>query len=204
MSTNSRHIQLMDTTLRDGEQTQGVSFTPTEKVNIAKALLQSLRVDRIEVASARVSQGEKEAVTNINQWAQQEGFVGCVEVLGFVDHTKSVDWIRETGGGVINLLTKGSEKHCREQLGKTLSQHTDDILQTVNYALEKGLKVNVYLEDWSNGYQDSPRLCLRLDGQLAAFRHPAFYVARYTRCLVARRGIQQSERYVQSLPGTAI
>jgi D-citramalate synthase len=156
MATKPRFIQLMDTTLRDGEQTQGVSFTPAEKVNIAKALLQSLRVDRIEVASARVSQGEKEAVTNINQWAKQEGFDGCVEVLGFVDHTRSVDWILETGGGVINLLTKGSEKHCREQLGKTLEQHTADILQTVDYALSKGLKVNVYLEDWSNGYQNSP------------------------------------------------
>ena len=143
MSTASRTLQLMDTTLRDGEQTQGVSFTPTEKVTIAKALLQSLRVDRIEVASARVSEGEKEAVSNINQWAKQEGFDGCVEVLGFVDHTKSVDWILETGGRVINLLTKGSEKHCREQLGKTLEQHTADILQTVNYALEKGLTVIV-------------------------------------------------------------
>lgn len=146
----------MDTTLRDGEQTQGVSFTPAEKVNIAKALLQSLRVDRIEVASARVSAGEKEAVTNINQWAKQEGFDGCVEVLGFVDHTRSVDWILETGGSVINLLTKGSEKHCREQLGKTREQHTADILQTVDYALSRSLKVNVYLEDWSNGYQNSP------------------------------------------------
>ena len=162
MSTNSRTLQLMDTTLRDGEQTQGVSFTPTEKVTIAKALLQSLRVDRIEVASARVSQGEKEAVSNINQWAKQEGFDGCVEVLGFVDHTKSVDWILETGGRVINLLTKGSEKHCREQLGKTLEQHTADILQTVNYALEKGLTVNVYLEDWSNGYQNSPEYVYQL------------------------------------------
>ena len=131
MSTASRTIQLMDTTLRDGEQTQGVSFTPTEKVNIAKALLQSLRVDRIEVASARVSDGEKEAVTNINQWATHAGFEGRVEVLGFVDHTKSVEWIVATGGKVINLLTKGSEKHCREQLGKTLAQHTADILQTI-------------------------------------------------------------------------
>ena len=146
----------MDTTLRDGEQTQGVSFTPAEKVNIAKALLQWLRVDRIEVASARVSQGEKEAVTSINSWARQEGFAGRVEVLGFVDHTRSVDWILETGGSVINLLTKGSEKHCREQLGKTLEQHTQEILQTIDYALQKGLKVNVYLEDWSNGYQNSP------------------------------------------------
>jgi D-citramalate synthase len=146
----------MDTTLRDGEQTQGVSFTPVEKVSIAKALLQSLRVDRIEVASARVSQGEKEAVTSINEWAKQEGFAGRVEVLGFVDHTRSVDWILETGGEVINLLIKGSEKHCRVQLGKTLAEHTVDVLQTVNYALEKGLKVNVYLEDWSNGYHDDP------------------------------------------------
>ncbi|MGR8980652.1 MAG: alpha-isopropylmalate synthase regulatory domain-containing protein [Gammaproteobacteria bacterium] len=156
MSTESRYIRLVDTTLRDGEQTQGVSFTPAEKVNIAKALLQSLRVDRIEVASARVSQGEKEAVTSINEWARQEGYDGRVEVLGFVDHTRSVDWIFETGGHVINLLTKGSEKHCREQLGKTLLEHTADILRTIDYALKKGLSVNVYLEDWSNGYQSSP------------------------------------------------
>ncbi len=155
MPAVSRTIQLMDTTLRDGEQTQGVSFTPSEKVSIAKAVLQSLRVDRIEVASARVSQGEKEAVTSINDWAQQEGFAGRVEVLGFVDHTRSVDWIVDTGGKVINLLTKGSEEHCREQLGKTLEQHTADILQTISYAHEKGLRVNVYLEDWSNGYHDN-------------------------------------------------
>ncbi len=155
MSMQPRHIQLMDTTLRDGEQTQGVSYSPDEKVNIAKTLLQSLKVDRIEVASAGVSEGEKQAVTRINDWAKQEGFDGQVEVLGFVNHTRSVDWILETGGTVINLLTKGSEKHCHNQLGKTLEQHTSDILKTVNYALSKDLSVNVYLEDWSNGYHDN-------------------------------------------------
>ena len=155
MDTTARHIQLMDTTLRDGEQTQGVSFSPDEKVNLARALLQQLKVDRIEVASARVSQGEMEAVSNINQWAQQQGLGDRIEVLGFVDHTKSVDWILQTGGQVINLLTKGSEKHCREQLGKTLDQHVTEIRRTVDYALAQGLQVNAYLEDWSNGYRNS-------------------------------------------------
>ena len=153
--TEPRHISLMDTTLRDGEQTQGVSFSPEEKVSIARALLQALKVDRIEVASARVSHGEKEAVTRILKWAEEQGFHDRVEVLGFTDHQRSVDWIVESGGRVMNLLTKGSEKHCREQLGKTLSEHLTDIEQTIAYAKDNDLLVNVYLEDWSNGYRDS-------------------------------------------------
>jgi D-citramalate synthase len=150
-----RHIQLMDTTLRDGEQTQGVSFSANEKVNIARALLQSLKVDRIEVASACVSDGEQRAVAQITEWAAQEGLLERVEVLGFVDHRRSVDWIVAAGGKVINLLAKGSEKHCREQLGKTLESHLVGIARTADYAREQGLGVNMYLEDWSNGYLDS-------------------------------------------------
>ncbi|QUM84758.1 2-isopropylmalate synthase [Moritella sp. 28] len=149
-------VQLMDTTLRDGEQTQGVSFTPDEKVSIAKALLQSLNVDRIEVASARVSLGEKHAVSSLMQWAEQEQVAGRIEILGFVDHTKSVDWITSSGAKVINLLTKGSEKHCTEQLRKTPTQHIEDVRETIHYAIEQGLAVNIYLEDWSNGYSDNP------------------------------------------------
>ncbi len=155
MSDSGQPVYLMDTTLRDGEQTQGVSFTPAEKVNIAQALLGSLRIDRIEVASARVSEGEKLAVARLNSWAKQEGLGQRIEVLGFIDGKRSVDWVYEAGGEVINLLTKGSEKHCRQQLGKCLSSHLEDIRYTVAYALDKGLGVNVYLEDWSNGYSDS-------------------------------------------------
>ena len=151
----NRHIALMDTTLRDGEQTQGVSFSANEKVNIARALLQSLGVDRIEVASACVSEGEQRAVAEICKWAAGEGLVDRVEVLGFVDYRRSVDWIVDAGGKVINLLTKGSEKHCREQLGKDLASHLEDIFRTVEYAKEKGLTVNMYLEDWSSGYLNS-------------------------------------------------
>ncbi|MEG3753154.1 alpha-isopropylmalate synthase regulatory domain-containing protein [Psychromonas arctica] len=156
MAQDNVTVQLMDTTLRDGEQTQAVSFSPAEKVSLAKALLQRLKIDRIEVASARVSEGEKVAVAQLNKWATKEGLVDRIEVLGFVDHTLSVDWITDTGGKVLNLLAKGSLKHCSEQLKKSLNEHVIDVKQTINYALSKNLKVNIYLEDWSNGYKDSP------------------------------------------------
>ena len=109
-------VQLMDTTLRDGEQTQGVSFTPPEKANIVKSLLKKLRVDRIEVTSARISEGELSSVQNISGWASENGYLDSIEVLGFIDHKKSVDWIKEAGCKVMNLLTKGSENHCSNQL----------------------------------------------------------------------------------------
>ena len=155
-SVKRRHIEIMDCTLRDGEQTSGVSFLPHEKLVIARMLLRDLNVDRIEVASARVSEGEKEAVKMICRYARQNGMAERVEVLGFVDGNLSIDWILECGGQVINLLAKGSERHCHGQLHKSVDEHIEDIRQTVLYANEKGMAVNVYLEDWSNGMKDSP------------------------------------------------
>ena len=149
-----QHIEIMDTTLRDGEQTNGVSFLPHEKLHIAKQLLRAVHVDRVEVASARVSEGEHKAVSKICQWAANHDFLHRVEVLGFVDGHTSIDWIHSCGGRVINLLCKGSRKHCTHQLKKTLDQHVADIIAEVQYADSLGMTVNVYLEDWTNGMRE--------------------------------------------------
>ena len=152
----------MDTTLRDGEQTSGVSFMPHEKLMIARLLLEELKVDRVEVASARVSEGESQAVRMICDWAARRDLLSRVEVLGFVDGHQSVDWIRATGCRVINLLCKGSLKHCRYQLKKTPEEHIDDIRRVLDYAQEQGMEANVYLEDWSGGMKDSPDYVFQL------------------------------------------
>ncbi len=145
----------MDTTLRDGEQTSGVSFSDGEKLSVAKVLLEDVKVDRIEIASARVSEGEFKGTQKVMQWATQKGHLEKVEVLGFVDGKISLEWIAKAGGKVINLLCKGSYKHVTEQLRKTPEQHVADIKKVINYADEMGIKVNIYLEDWSNGMRSS-------------------------------------------------
>ena len=155
-------VEIMDSTLRDGEQTSGVSFLPHEKLIIARMLLHDLNVDRIEVASAGVSEGEKEAVSMICRYAMKIDKLDKVEVLGFVDDGQSVDWIDSCGGKTINLLAKGSLRHCQEQLKKSLEAHIQDVARSVRYARSKGFTVNLYLEDWSNGMKDSPSYVYQL------------------------------------------
>ncbi|WP_203532548.1 alpha-isopropylmalate synthase regulatory domain-containing protein [Draconibacterium halophilum] len=152
---SGKRLTIMDTTLRDGEQTSGVSFSEGEKLSVAKVLLEDVRVDRIEIASARVSEGEFKGTQKVMQWAAQKGHLDKIEVLGFVDGKISLEWIAKAGGKVINLLCKGSYKHVTEQLRKTPEQHVADIKQVLYYADEMGIKVNIYLEDWSNGMRSS-------------------------------------------------
>ncbi len=152
----------MDTTLRDGEQTSGVSFSAHEKVSIARQLLSDLGVNRIEIASARVSEGEYDAVKLTVRWAERAGYLSRLEVLGFVDGETSLNWIKSAGCKVMNLLCKGSFKHVTEQLRKTPEQHIADITEVVNKAQEMGIEVNVYLEDWSNGMLHSPEYVYQL------------------------------------------
>ncbi|MBR6195133.1 MAG: 2-isopropylmalate synthase [Prevotella sp.] len=155
-------VEILDSTLRDGEQTNGVSFLPHEKLMIARMLLHDLNVDRIEAGSARVSDGEKDAISMICRYAQQIDRLERVEVLGFVDGHQSIDWIADCGCRVVNLLAKGSLKHCRQQLGKSPDEHIADIRRSVAYAKERGMAVNLYLEDWSNGMKDSPNYVYQL------------------------------------------
>jgi D-citramalate synthase len=148
-------IKIMDTTLRDGEQTTGVSFNEMEKLSMARVLINDLKVDRIEVASARVSEGEFKGVKRITDWARENDQLDKIEILGFVDNGTSIDWIVNSGGKVLNLLLKGSYKHVTEQLRRTPEEHLEDARRNIRLANEKGLKVNVYLEDWSNGMRHS-------------------------------------------------
>ncbi|MCL4156839.1 UNVERIFIED_CONTAM: hypothetical protein GTU68_042334, partial [Idotea baltica] len=121
----------------------------------AKLLLEELKVDRIEIASARVSEGEFQAVKDITNWATKNDYINAIEVLTFVDNGVSIDWMIDAGAKVQNLLTKGSLNHLTHQLKKTEKQHFKEISENISLAKKKGIETNVYLEDWSNGMRNS-------------------------------------------------
>ena len=155
-SMNPRYVEVMDTTLRDGEQMSEASYTSEEKLTLAKLLIEEVRVDRVEIASALVSAGEEQAVADVISWAGSKGIGDKIEVLGFTDLRPSADWMARLGAGVMNILAKGSLNHLTKQLRKTQEEHVQDIRQTVEYAEKKGIICQIYLEDWSNGMIHSP------------------------------------------------
>jgi len=150
-----RKIEIMDTTLRDGEQTSGVSFSISEKQTITQLLLEELRVDRVEIASARVSEGEFASVKAIMDWANFNSYTHKIEVLSFVDQGVSIEWMAKAGVKVQNLLTKGSLNHLTHQLKKSPEQHFSEIAGIIEKAQNLGIATNIYLEDWSNGMRNS-------------------------------------------------
>ena len=151
-----KKIEIMDTTLRDGEQMRNISYSPDEKLAIAKLLLEELNADRIEITSARVSKGEELAVKKIVDWAKINHSIDKIEILGFVDKKESIDWINSLDGKVVNILAKGSKKHLDKQLKKTKEQHLEEIIETIKYAQKNDIICNLWLEDWSNGMLHSP------------------------------------------------
>ena len=173
----SQKILIMDTTLRDGEQTPGISYTPSEKLHLTKFLLSEVGVDRVEVASARVSQGEQQGAMRVIDWAKTQNCVEKIEILGFCDHKKSSDWIASVGGKALNLLTKGSKDHCEKQLGMNLSEHIHAITNTFKYAASQDITISAYLEDWSRGVQQDENYVIELLNALTALGVKRIYLA---------------------------
>lgn len=200
LNMNHNYIQILDVTLRDGEQTRGVSFTKEEKLNIAKNLLEKVCVDRVEIASARVSKGELETVRAITDYARRNSFLDKIEILGFVDKTHSVDWAKEGGVTTINLLTKGSLHHLTHQLRKTPSEHLKDIEEVFVYAYKQNIQMNVYLEDWSNGIRNSPDYVFELVNGILKLEPKKIFLADTLGVLSPRETFENVTLMIKNFP----
>ncbi|MCD6248379.1 MAG: 2-isopropylmalate synthase [Hadesarchaea archaeon] len=136
-----RIVRVLDTTLRDGEQTPGVALNPDEKLEIAKAL-DDLGVDTIEAGAAVVSEGEREAIKRISK----EGLKA--EICSYVRALKGdIDAALDCDVDSVHLVVPTSDLHLKYRLKKTREQLKEMAIETSLYALDHGLVVELSAED---------------------------------------------------------
>lgn len=134
-------IKIFDTTLRDGEQTPGVSLTPNEKLEIAKQL-DKLGVDVIEAGFPRVSEGEQKAIKLIVNEKLNSEICGLARV-----DKQDIDAVIDCGLSYIHLFIATSDIHLKYKLKLTREEALQKALEAIDYAKAHGLKIEFSAED---------------------------------------------------------
>ncbi len=136
-------VKILDTSLRDGEQTPGVSLTPEQKLQIAKQL-DILGVDYIEAGTAVISEGEQRGIKGI----ANEGLKA--EISSFARLLKGdIDAAIECDVDTVNLVAPVSDAHIKKKLKTDRESLRNRTLEMVDYVKGHGLKVEISAEDAS-------------------------------------------------------
>ncbi len=134
-------IEVLDTTLRDGEQTPGISLNSTKKLRIATKL-DEIGVNSIEAGSAITSDGEREAIKEITSQGLNAEIVSFSRTL-----IKDVDYCLECDVDAVNIVVPTSDLHLKYKLKKTQDEMLNDAVKVTEYAKDHGLVVELSAED---------------------------------------------------------
>ena len=134
-------IEVLDTTLRDGEQTPGISLTKNKKLRIATKL-DEIGVNSIEAGSAITSSGEREAIKEITA----QGF--SAEIVSFARTLKKdIDFCIECDVDAVNIVVPTSDLHLKYKLKKTQEEMLNQAVDVIEYTKNHGLNVELLAED---------------------------------------------------------
>ncbi len=145
-------FQICDNTLREGEQSPGVAFTPEEKMKIAE-LLDMIGVEVIEAGFPATSPEERRAIKNIVSMGLDADISGLCRAKE-VD----VDFAAECEIDWVSIFIATSDLHLRYKYRCSIQQAVDMAISALERAKEYGLKVRIAAEDATR----SPRHNLEL------------------------------------------
>ncbi|MCX6651050.1 MAG: 2-isopropylmalate synthase [Methanomassiliicoccales archaeon] len=134
-------VEILDTTLRDGEQTPGVALSMDDKVRIAQ-LLDDLGVDVIEAGFPRTSKGEQEAIRKICSLGLKAKVCGLARCS-----REDIDSAVDSGVNYVHVFIATSEVHMKNKLNMTREQVKARAVDAVEYARSRGVIVEFSCED---------------------------------------------------------
>jgi len=142
-----KNLRFLDTTLRDGEQTPGVSLNPDQKLEIATRL-SDIGIDVIEVGSAAASEGERDAIRLISDAGLTAEICTYVRAV-----QQDIDFAADYGADSVHLVVPVSDLHIAKKMRKTREQVAQMAYDAVEHAKSRGLIVELSGEDASRADQ---------------------------------------------------
>ena len=141
-------IKIVDTTLRDGEQTAGVVFSNPEKIRIAK-MLDDVGVDQIEAGIPVMGGHEKEAITEICKLGLRASIMGWNRAV-----IRDIESSLECGVDAVAISISTSDIHIEHKLRSTKSKVLADMVRAVEFAKQQGVYISANAEDASRSDPD--------------------------------------------------
>ncbi len=138
-----RRVMILDTTLRDGEQTPGISFTPEEKLKIAMQL-DEIGVDIVEAGTAVVSEGERRAIRDIANAGLSAKVCSFARML-----RDDIDAALGCDVDAVNIVVPVSDAHIQKKLRISRSELVERAVEATEYAKAHGVEVEISAEDAS-------------------------------------------------------
>ncbi len=145
---NQKKIKLLDTTLRDGEQTAGVVFANEEKVLIAK-MLDEIGVDQIEAGIPVMGDSEKSVIKKIVKSNLKASIMGWNRAV-----IKDIEQSIECGVDAVAITIPTSDIHIEHKLHSNREEVLERIVKATEFAKRNGLYISVNAEDASRTDED--------------------------------------------------
>ena len=145
---NNRNIEIVDTTLRDGEQTAGVVFANQEKIVIAQ-MLSDLGINQLEVGIPAMGGDEKQAIKDICKRNLKSSIMAWNRAV-VSDIEQSID----CGVDAVAISISVSDIHIQHKLKTSRDWVIENMIKSVEFAKKNGLYVSVNGEDASRADMD--------------------------------------------------
>ncbi|PTA99253.1 MULTISPECIES: citramalate synthase [unclassified Sulfitobacter] len=153
-------LYLYDTTLRDGQQTQGVQFSTAEKITIASAL-DTLGVDYIEGGWPGANPTDSAFFDAAPTTRAKMTAFGMTKRNGMSAQNDDVlAAVMNAGTRTVCLVGKTHDFHVSAALGITLDENTDNIAKSIAHLVAQGREALFDAEHFFDGYRANPDYAL--------------------------------------------
>ncbi|UWR04808.1 citramalate synthase [Ruegeria conchae] len=155
-------LYLYDTTLRDGQQTQGVQFSTAEKVQIAQAL-DGLGLDYIEGGWPGANPTDSAFFERAPKTSARMTAFGMTKRSGrSAENDDVLAAVMNAGTPAVCLVGKSHDYHVTHALGISLEENTENVRASVAHIVAQGREALFDAEHFFDGYKDNPEYAVEV------------------------------------------